>query len=138
MSTLATIVIGLTESDRGANYFPAMDGWRRDARQHSVTVVVELPPTDDPMRIVEGVFIATNAPVEVTEADPFAKAILDAGLARQAQAAAIDPEFRLPEDDVWIDHFRSLCVGDTVTVFIDGHQKTWACDRVGWMEVTPQ
>jgi hypothetical protein len=107
-----TITIGLTVSDRAANYIPAMDGWRPGAAQDTFPLPqVALPAAWTRADVAEALFTLTNAPVEVWDGK--------GGYAELARTLrALNPLLA-----------RSLSVGDTVTV--DG--VTLACQRVGWV-----
>lgn len=113
MST-TSITVGLTLSDRAANYFPMSDGYREGAAQETVVVEVEtgLLVGRSIEDVAEAVFVATNAPTEVVAESRLSCAIL-AGLL----------------DSMGRAQHRSLSVGDTVEV--DGTRA--ACGRVGWI-----
>ena len=100
------LTIGLTETDRAADYVPAMDGFRAGAAQRLWTFYV--PANVDAVKAAEAVFVATNAPIEVIRENSLALTVY---LALQGY-----------ED-------RALSVGDTVTV----NGERVACDRVGWI-----
>jgi hypothetical protein len=64
------IRIGLTRTDRVANYIPACDGYRPGAAQDIIELDVE-PPADStvkPKDWAEAVYVATNAPSPVVRA----------------------------------------------------------------------
>lgn len=137
MSTVR-IAVGFTQPNYAANYFPMSDGWREGAETHRVYVNVELPTVDDPERIVEAVFIATNAPQAVIDGDRFAKPIHDAIVQRKNEAAgAVGMACGDTEDYAWTNHYRSVSVGDTVSLYVDNGRfvRTYVCDRVGWVDL---
>lgn len=104
MSTVtATVALGLTRSDRAANYLPSMDGWVAGAAQDEIRFTVEVPVAATVNEIAEAAFEATNAPGGLCG--------LSADLKEAWEAAGHD---RTAEP------FRSLSVGDTVVVFRDG------------------
>jgi hypothetical protein len=92
------ITIGLTRTDRAADYVPAMDGYRPGAAQDLFVIEVESPAID-PAVIGEAFFVATNAPKEVVDGD------------RLASALYREITRKLP-----IAHRLTLSVGDTVQV----------------------
>ena len=111
----ATILIGFTESDLD-NGYSSFDGFRPGASQRVTPVTVDgrLLAHLDAEAVAECIFVATNAPREVVEASPLAKAVCEALVA-------------YVEADTY--RVRSLSVGDTVTV----HNTTVAVDRVGFI-----
>jgi hypothetical protein len=98
------ITVGYTKTDRAHDYIPCMDGFRAGADQELVKLDVMLVGVAEPLAVAEDVFIATNAPDEVTFT-------WNQGEIRRALAGR-----------------RSVSVGDTVDV--NGH--TFACARLGW------
>lgn len=132
-----SIRVGLTR--RADGYSPMSDGWRPGARQARWSLdALDLPTVDDPLTIVEAVFVATNAPQEVIDADPVAGPIYRALLERQ-RAAFATPEANRSVTDWWLtEDLRSLSVGDTVTLTIAGRSGTWACEPTGWRDVTTE
>lgn len=108
----ARVTVGLTESDRDANYVPSMDGYRDGATQQ--VVVLDLPLRafngEVEMTIAEAVFVATNAPGREYMSTDLQRAIWD----RVEVRRTVD--------------MRSLSVGDTVTF---GDVRV-VCERAGW------
>jgi len=116
------ITIGLTRTDRQANYVPAMDGYRPGAKQDVIELEVEAPLAQpeggwQAVEVGEAYFKATNAPKEVVEADPLAHAIFQVLVATEGGYA----------------HRLTMDVGDTVQV--DGGQAV-SCESFGWKEVS--
>jgi hypothetical protein len=134
--------VGLTRTERDTTgYIPMADGWRPGARAWRYTIRVNLPRVDDPQTIAEAVFVATNGPQSVINADPVALPIHEAIAARQMQACSRLDHTPSLTDRTLTDHMRSLSVGDTVTIDLhaDGrHVRTYACDHTGWLDVTDQ
>lgn len=124
------LTIGYTLPDADSGYQPTLDGYRHGAAQQ--TVELDLAYYSDrwpgwraarviqataPRQWAEALYTATNAPLEVLDADPrLAVRLIRAAIrTRPATRAAMRP----------------VCVGDTVTVA--GH--TLACTRGGWVPV---
>jgi len=101
------ITIGLTKTDRAADYVPAMDGYREGAAQDVVLLEVEAPTKHEggwqAVEVGEAYFTATNAPQEVIEADPLALAVY------RELAEEVRRQGKVP-------HRLSMSVGDTVQV----------------------
>lgn len=101
------ITIGLTRTDREANYVPSMDGYRKGAAQDVVVLEVEAEPRYpegewQAVEVGEAYFTATNAPEEVVLASPLATAVY------RALIAKLRAEH--------LTHRLSMSVGDTVQV----------------------
>ena len=119
------ITIGLTRTDRQANYVPAMDGYRPGAKQDVIELEVEAPLAQpeggwQAVEVGEAYFKATNAPQEVIEADPLALAVYRA-LAEKVR------------EQGGVKHRLEMFVGDTVS--LDGGPLV-SCERFGWKEVS--
>jgi len=113
------ITIGLTKTDRAADYVPSMDGYRPGAEQDVVVLEIDAVPTQPDggwraLEVGEAYFMATNAPEEVVKGSPLALAIYTALVERTAPA-----------------HRLSMSVGDTVQVD-DG--PVLVCASFGWEE----
>jgi hypothetical protein len=108
------ITIGFTESDRARDYSSFSDGYRIGAWQASLTIALEGAATGVPDEdLLEAVFAAAgNHPAPQTLTG-LAGAVFHA-LAEQVHHG-----------------FRSLSVGDTVTI----KGQMWACDPAGWHRV---
>ena len=126
----AMIVIGYTQSDRRLthasdeglrDYIPACDGYRDGAVQHmSRAFLIDCDQVDHrpiALDLIEGVFIATNAPIESARSDWRGRVVYDA----MSKVGGFE---------------RAVSVGDTVRVVtVDDEQiidETYACDRAGW------
>ena len=107
----AEITIGFTESDPSTGY-SSFDGYREGARQSLVILNLDVTVGADPRDIAESSFVATNDPGVVR------------GLARDIRTAL---QGATP--------FRSLSVGDTVTVTRPTGTVRLACNRYGWEPV---
>jgi hypothetical protein len=63
---IVTVNYGHTMTDRGANYVPAMDGWKAGARQVILTLTLDVPDARTwgatPENVAEAIYMATNAP----------------------------------------------------------------------------
>jgi hypothetical protein len=120
-----TVAYGMTESlYRHEDYIPMMDGWRRlrdgsmpaqNMIHFQVPDALLLGLTKE--TVAEMLYVATNAPEEAIPpygplAVWFAEALRDKDAARET--------------------WRSLSVGDTVTVW---GQASVACQRTGWKEI---
>lgn len=124
----ALVIIGYTQSERTLrhdptapptrDYIPACDGWRAGARQEfnrpfAVNTADHFHCAED---ILEGVFIATNAPMDAARSDPRGRVVYDE-LAR-------------------VGWQRAVSMGDTIrVVWVQGEQvtdETYACESVSW------
>jgi hypothetical protein len=128
----AVLVIGYTQSERPTHhdpalsqtrdYIPACDGWRAGARQIlSRPILVELDGVatiDSVEDLLEGVFIATNAPIESARSDDRGRLAYDA----MARADALKG--------------RAVSKGDTIrVVWVQDEQitdGTYACESASW------
>lgn len=104
------ITIGLTRTDRDADYVPAMDGYRPDAPQDVVVleVAAELSAYSgeegwETIEAGEAYFTATNAPREVIERHRLALAVY----------RELAEEMRRQGG---VKHRLSMSVGDTIQV----------------------
>lgn len=116
MTTQTTrIVVGLTKSDLPA--YSSYDGWKAGARQETVEVTVPLALTEvvGVKTVAESVFEATNMPV-LANPQTLTGALQDALLGKR---------------------YRSVSVGDTVTVFRDDGVESVSCERWGWEVIDP-
>ena len=120
-----TVKLGFTASDRAANYFPCMDGYRPGARQTLLTIGPLTVPGEQPTdaeQVAHDCFAAMNAPEDLpvsTRVAALRTAITDAVA---ALADSADPA---------LNGVHSLSVGDTVSV----GDVTLSCQRVGWAVV---
>lgn len=106
------IVLGFTLSDPDTGYSSFTDGHRPEARQQSITVVLEGAGTAyTAEQWAEAAFIASNHP-----------SVAPTGPARALQLALAEQVSTLP---------RSLSVGDTVTA----HGQTLTCTSTAWVTV---
>lgn len=105
------IIIGLTKTFRMGwkgstiDYVPSMDGYHDEAVQDILVIEVESPDLDTQV-VGEAYYCATNAPEEVVNRDPIAKALL-AELRRKQAAGELT-------------HRVSMDVGDTIQIGDDG------------------
>ena len=103
------ITLGFTVTDRANGYVPTMDGYREGTLQRTTTVIVR--DTDDVgYHIAEAAFVATNHPAPESLK----------GLQREI--------FLALENET----YRSLSVGDTVSVRRAGHTDRYACMGISW------
>nr|MDT0658761.1 hypothetical protein [Micromonospora sp. DSM 115978] len=108
------ITLGFTESDRDANYVSFSDGYRPEARQQLIAIMLEGDGSQyDAEQWAEAAFVASNHPGEAPT-----------GPARAIQLALAEQV---------TGPLRSLSVGDTVTV----RGQVWACENSGWRRVDP-
>ena len=107
------IIIGYTRSDRAADYISHDDGYRPGARQETVRLVLLDQPGLGPQAWAEAVFVATNRP----------------GTHHSDEATGVAAVTRALREHA----YRSLSVGDTITVIHDnGHTDSLACQKTGW------
>ncbi|MDG4834837.1 hypothetical protein O7627_36835 [Solwaraspora sp. WMMD1047] len=109
------ITLGLTESDRDADYVSFSDGYRHGAPQQLVTITLEGDGSQyDAEQWAEAAFVASN---HLGEAPAGPTRAIQLALAEQVTGP-----------------LRSLSVGDTVTV----RGQMWACENSGWRRVDLQ
>ena len=106
------VTIGFTVGDRPANYYPMSDGFRAEAVQRIASVTVR-DSNLTPEEIAEAAFVATNHPEPETLT----------GLAHDLFVA------------LETETYRSLSVGDTVTIVRRGAYYRLACGKAGWTVV---
>lgn len=114
-----TATIGLTRTDRDADYVPAMDGYRAGAEQDTVTLMLaeDVLAGLGIVSICEALFIVTNAPedvvVEMAKADRVLAMVLAADMVWAANSGT---------------NHRSISKGDTV----EYQGIVMECQSAGW------
>lgn len=113
--------VGFTITRRDHDYVPAMDGFRPGSPQTAVFLHrIPVCGTFTDEALLEGAYVATNAPQEVIDANPVARAW-------QMAYYSLPVDARLA--------FRPLCVGDTITLVDGGGIRAYAIDRSGFIRL---